>query len=181
MINFIRLFFVAVATMLLTACQTMPNPTLSDVLKAQGYVAVPLRKLSTGHESIAVTINGREGLFVLDSGAGASVVHTAFATSFDLNKAVGASTNGTGAGGQIQLQRFSVLTFSLSGTSLPLTSILVTNIKSVVDSLRNAAGVDVQGVIGQDILTKFSGVIDIRAQVLYIRTEPAKSKPATET
>jgi hypothetical protein len=171
-----RGLLLAAAVLSVAACTAMNNgSSLKEHLEAQGYSAIPLRKLSTGHESVVVSLNGREGLFVLDSGAGGSVVHSTFASSFGLQVPTGPSTSGTGAGGQITLQTYKVSSFSLSGTIIPLNEIMVTSIQPVVDALKNAAGVDIQGVIGQDLLTKFSGIIDVRGQMLYIRAEPTKA------
>jgi Aspartyl protease len=173
-----RVMLISAATAVLSGCTTTQHTSLQEVLSQEGYIAVPMRKLATGHETISVVLNGKEGLFVLDSGAGASVVHTDYAMRFGLNVASGLSKDGTGAGGKIQLQNYPVSLFLLSGTTLPVKSIYLTSIKPVVDALKNAAGIDIHGIIGQDILTTFSGIIDIRSQVLYLRIVPAKASPA---
>ena len=165
--NYIRLA-VAAAAITIQGCSSTGPFSLQETLEAQGYVVIPLRKLPTGHEVVSVTINGSEGLFVLDSGAGASVVHSEYAASFGLTKPVGSGREGTGAGGAIRLNTFAVSAFALNGVPLPVSSVMVTNIGSVVSALKAAAGVDVKGVIGQDVLTKHSGIIDVRGQKLFL-------------
>jgi predicted aspartyl protease len=156
-------------------------PTLAHTLHAQGYVALPLRKLATGHETLSVNLNGQPGVFVVDSGAGGSVVHSDHATRFLLTDSVGPTRQGTGAGGNIALGQYAVRSFAIGdasqATPLPVSSILVTNIKTVVDALKAATGAEIVGVIGQDILTEFAAVIDVRGQTLYLKTQPAPIRP----
>jgi Aspartyl protease len=159
------------ACVLIAGCTTTPPASLADVLRSQGYVAIALKKLPTGHETVVVSINGKDGLFVLDSGAGASVVHTDAAASFNLLESNGPAKQGTGAGGKIQLNTFAVASFAINKTALPVTAILVTNINHVVDSLKTAAGVDISGVIGQDVLTTYAGIIDVRGKTLYLKLQ----------
>lgn len=146
---------------------TNPEFSLEQTLLANGYQVVTLTKLRTGHETIEVTLNGVRGIFVLDSGAGASVVHSANREKFGLAE-TGASVTGTGAGGQISLQTVPIQSLSLGAVAVPQPEISVTDLGYVVTALQQAAGVTIDGVIGQDILTRDGGIIDVRSQRLFL-------------
>ena len=144
-----------------------PEFSLEQTLLANGYKVVALTKLRTGHETIEVTLNGVRGNFVLDSGAGASVVHSANRNKFGLTE-TGASITGTGAGGQISLQTVPIRSLSLGTVAVPQPEISVTDLGYVVTAIQRAAGVTIDGVIGQDILTRDGGIIDVRSQRLFL-------------
>jgi hypothetical protein len=87
----------------------------------------------------------------------------------DLLDSTGPAKQRTGAGGKIQLNTFAVASLAINKTALPMTSIMVTDIKPVVEALKTAAGVDVSGVIGQDVLTTHADIIDVRARRCFLR------------
>lgn len=148
-----------------------PSPSVEQHLLANGYRPVVLTKLRTGHETVQVTLNGVTGTFVLDSGAGGSVVHLASRDKFGLPEQ-GNSVGGTGAGGRITLVDVPIQTLLLGDVAVPQTRIAVTDLSSVVNALQAATGVTIDGVIGQDILTRDGGIIDVRAQRLYLQIDP---------
>lgn len=80
-----------------------PEPDeVGRFLASQGFTVLKLTKLSTGHEIIDVKINGQAGTFVLDSGAGATVVRHDRLAKFGLAAATG-EQQGAGAGGAIAI------------------------------------------------------------------------------
>ncbi|WP_341710914.1 retropepsin-like aspartic protease [Erythrobacter sp.] len=146
---------------------------IGTFLTKQGYQAVQLTKVSSGHELIEVAINGRTGLFVLDSGASGTVIHTASLHKYlDDTGANAAVRNGFGAGGEVQISRHAIDSFEINGVPYQLTSIASIDLRHVVDGLQARAGVTVDGVIGQDLLTSFNGIIDVSKSRLYL--EPMK-------
>jgi hypothetical protein len=46
-----------------------PIPGLADLLKKQGYVAVPLKRLCSGHLGVHVQVRGKKLFLMLDTGA----------------------------------------------------------------------------------------------------------------
>lgn len=162
------------ATLLLAGCATLPKPaefSLVETLSAQGYAAIPLRKLATGHESVVVSVNGREGLFILDSGAGATVVDQRWSEHFALDSDEASDTiSAAGAGGQFGLSRVPVESFSLAGQSFDLDALYVGDISHAMGPLRDATQLDLHGIIGQDILTSHDAIIDVGQQRLFLKT-----------
>src|SRR5688572_288790 len=72
--------------------------SLADFLAAHHYRQSSLRKLVTGHLVTEVFINDVPGLFILDSGAGATVVDEKWIELFRL-RAIVDTVTGAGAGG----------------------------------------------------------------------------------
>ena len=59
--------------------------TVDHALCLLGFTAIPLRSArTTGHHLVSASINGREGVFVLDTGANVSVIDSDHAGQFGL-------------------------------------------------------------------------------------------------
>lgn len=138
-------------------------------LANHGFSAIPLTKLRSSHESVKVEINGVTGLFILDSGAGASVINNSSLAKFNLSNPAGPQQNATGAGGTFAINQYQVQSFAIESIRLPVTEVRSANLDGVVGALRAANNVEVDGVIGQDILTQFQGIIDVGGQRLFVR------------
>lgn len=142
---------------------------LAGYLGQHGYVPIQMTKLSTGHETVTVTINGVEGQFVVDSGAGGTVIHSARLGKFSLQAPEGDGEVSSGAGGQTTVHRLPIQSFAIAGVTLDVEEVRTLDLTSVVDRLKSIAGADIDGVVGQDVLTRFSGVLDVGNQTLFLR------------
>ena len=168
-----RLVICLSVALLATATATAPaarRQSLARFMSISGYAAIPLTKLPTGHETVVVALNGVASTFVLDSGAGATVLHRTSLAKFGLADGDRMrSSTGVGAGGAIGIDTYAVTSLSISGRQVPLAAIRVADLTAVVGALKAAAGVEVDGVIGQDVLTRWDGVIDVAHSTLYLR------------
>lgn len=150
---------------------------LAGYLTQHGYVPIKMTKLSTGHETVMVTINGVQGQFVVDSGAGGTVVHSGRLKKFSLHAPQGEGEASSGAGGGFTAFRASVQSFDIEGVTLDIDQVRTLDLGAVIDQLKLAAGADIDGVVGQDVLTRFAGVLDVGAQTLFLRpTEQAAGR-----
>ena len=74
---------------------------LHAFLFGKGYHAIPFFQNAVGHLLVEVTINGVTGIFILDTGAGSTIVDTKQAERLKLRLQRNNSTHsGAGAGGQ---------------------------------------------------------------------------------
>lgn len=147
-----------------------PGPApVRAFLEQQGYTTFKLTKLPTGHETIEGTINGVAGVFVLDSGASATVLHKDKLAKFQVAAASGNQGSGAGAGSALAIGAHPVTGFTLAGKPVPLATIYSTDLANVVGSLKAAAGVEVDGVVGQDVLSGFGAIINIGTSELYLK------------
>ena len=142
-----------------------------ELLEQQGFTAFKLTKLPTGHETVEATINGRSGIFVLDSGAGRTVVRHDRLAKFGL-AAADSAEEGAGAGGSIAITSHAVESFVLDKQVVPLKQVFGTNLDSGATRLKGATGVEIDGVIGQDVLSGYAGIINIGASELYLKLPP---------
>ena len=142
--------------------------SLGSWLGAQGYAAVPLRRLASGHQIAAVELNGRSANFIVDSGAGGTVVDRGQLNRFGIPGSIREGT-GIGAGGSILVSLHPVKSFRIGGRALPMSQIVSTDLGYIIAGLNIGNGTQVSGVLGQDVLTRYSGVIDVKGQVLYLK------------
>lgn len=166
--------FLASALAVLTLAPTSPGaartapPTLAQWAKSQGYVAVPLRRIASNHQVVEVTINGKPALFLLDSGAAGTVIDRGQLGAFEIGPAL-RSGDGVGAGGSIRVSLHPLRSFRIGGHSAPLTKIVSTDLSGVIAGLRAVGEARVTGVVGQDVLTRFFGLIDVGGGKLYLK------------
>lgn len=146
------------------------NKDLGSFLKTKGYSAIDLKKIDTGHETLTVTINGKTGTFILDSGAGATILHADNIAKFDIDESKQqGSESGVGAGGDIDIGVYPIDSFKLNGVEFVLPEINVTDLEYVVDAVAEVTGDIIDGVVGQDILTAHEGIIDVANSKLYLK------------
>ena len=143
-------------------------PTLGQWLVGQRYVAIPLQRLPTAHQLVRVAINGRPALFVLDSGAAGTVIDSNQLDRFGIGGSVLNGT-GVGAGGAIKVSLHNVATFSIGGHRIPLGKIVSTDLTGVIAGFGKVPDGSISGVVGQDVLTRFGGVIDVKGNALYLK------------
>ena len=138
---------------------------LGQLLTGQRYDAIPMRRLASNHQVVSVSVNGRQALFLVDSGAAGTVIDRNQLGRFGIGGSL-REGSGIGAGGAIRVSLHRLDSFRIGGQSVPLGQIVSTDLSGVIAGLR--AG-DVAGVLGQDVLTRHSGVIDVRGGILYLK------------
>jgi Aspartyl protease len=143
--------------------------SLEKFLISDGYVKLQLMKSNTGHLALTALINGIEGYFILDTGAGGTVIDEKQSKRLKMhleeNSITGAGAGGTGLkvwssrGNKIALQDFHIDDFDLSAMDL----------KHVNEALSGLGEKVPDGVIGADILNKGNAIIDYPKKVLYLK------------
>ena len=142
--------------------------SVADALCGMGFSAIPLRALASGHHVADVTLNGTPATFVVDTGAGGTVLHAPYAATF-LGKAT-ATPRGQaiGAGGTTAVSGYPVAELTIGGTATDLRQIFAIDLTSVVKALEPIAGRPIHGVIGQDVMRAQHAIVDVRQSVLYL-------------
>jgi predicted aspartyl protease len=142
---------------------------LKQFLTGKDYRAVKLSKSKSGHLYLDVKINKTKGLFILDTGAGATIIDISKKVRFSLYGEAG-KRNASGAGGggiyievakdcQVQLGKY-----DCTGVTLNLM-----DLSHVNNALLNENSPQADGIIGSDILFKASGIIDYKNLSLYLK------------
>lgn len=157
------------------ACQyAYPQQEKSDselgiFLKERNYVAIQLDKLLTGHLYLTAEVNDTTALFILDTGAGATVMEEKRESKFNLttssteNEAVGAG------GSNLALKEASIQNFKIGNYVLHDFGVYLMNLDHINNAFKQDGLTEIDGVIGADILTKGKAVIDYEHLILYLK------------
>jgi hypothetical protein len=106
------------------------------------------------HLFIPVVVNGREDLWVLDTGAGMSVLNKAFAEELGLE--LEGSMKGVGAGGTVDVTFAKLPPFGLQGISFKGQTVAVID----MNELLRRVGIKAVGILGFDFLSRFVTKVD---------------------
>ena len=144
--------------------------TVDHALCLLGFTAIPLREArSTGHHLVTATVNGRQGVFVLDTGANLSVIDSDHVAHFGLAEARGRPGGATGLGGSNSARQVPIDSLAFGPVKLRQRRMVVTDLGSIGDALAPLApGGAVHGLIGQDVLKEHRAVIDVERPLLYL-------------
>ncbi len=147
---------------------------IHEFLVQKGYDPIPIQQNASGHLLITVLVNGIPGLFILDTGAGGSVIDFIQVDPLLLTLENESRTfSGAGAGGQglevipskgnkVEIGNYLLSDFTLSVMSLE-------HVNKALSQL--GAHEVIFGVIGVDILKPAKAIIDYDNMMLYLRHE----------
>ncbi len=148
--------------------QASPS-AMHALLRDQGYVGVPTRRLRSGHYQAMVRADGQQLLLIIDSGASTSVLDNASAVRLGLRlRRSRARISGLGAPSQRALSA-TLADVRIGALRLDSLAVMVLDLSHVNQSLRDE-GIDLaDGVIGADLLAQRRAVFDFTSGVLYLR------------
>jgi len=147
---------------------------LDATLRAGGYVAVPMTRHGDAHLAIELHVNGVRGRFIVDTGAGRTVIDRAAQSRFADGRDVVAGGVATGAGGSglaIAALPDSQLRIGAYRDDAFTAHFLALDHVNAAFSQRGEAAVD--GVVGADVLVRGAAVIDYPNLRLYLRNPDA--------
>lgn len=142
-----------------------------EYLRSKGYVAVQLRQNVPGQLLIDARINGVPGLYILDTGAGQTVIDSSRVEELRLNLSLDeVELTGGGVGGHgIENVPSYGNTIELDGFSLSDFPVAVMSLSTAWESLAAAGANDVLfGIIGVDLLKRGKGVIDFGEMRVFL-------------
>lgn len=148
----------------------METNDIKTLLSQKGYHAIPIRENAAGLLLISAKVNGIEGLFIIDTGAGVSVIDSYQADQFRLTLQTENTTfTGAGAGGQ------GLEVIPSAGNSIEIGNHVVADFtfsvmcfKHVSQALTQAGCEEFAGVIGVDILKPGNAIINYNTLTLYL-------------
>lgn len=160
-------------TAAVSAPQTQTSALSQDigsVLRAQGFIAVPLRRVGAGLDTLKLDINGVKGTFLLDTGASNSVIDKRAVTRFNISPLdLRGSEVAIGAGGEVSLSSYKITGLTLQNQTFPFSRISATDLSHVVNTFAKDTSITLHGIIGQDVMIAFDAVIDTEKRTLYLR------------
>ncbi|WP_111307730.1 retropepsin-like aspartic protease [Confluentibacter sediminis] len=143
--------------------------TLQQFLIAKGYIKVKLHLTKTNHFEVKATINGRKGLFILDTGASSSCVGFEAIETFKLH-VEDSEIKAAGAGAVNMDTKMSIKNkVKIGKWRSNKTALILFNLTHVNTALTNHKSKPVDGIIGADILKKGKAIIDYEKKHLYLK------------
>jgi predicted aspartyl protease len=124
-----------------------------EMTDADSAADIPL-ELVRNLALLPVRVNGRTGSFLLDTGAGATVIDASFAESLDLS--VRGVLEARGAGGSEPGSFVNVESLRLPGVVLRGQTLVALSL----DAISKALGRSISGILGYDFLSRFAVEID---------------------
>jgi hypothetical protein len=145
---------------------------LSQFLTSMGYIAIPFRQNAAGQLLVNARINDVDGVYILDTGAGKTVVDTRQQATLklQLNHDEAALTGGgVGAHSLENIpsynNRLEMEHFKIDGLA-----VAVMSLETAWESLaRVGAHEELFGIIGVDILKTGHAILDFGAMTLYLK------------
>ena len=145
------------------------SSAINSVLRDQGYVGIPTRRLKSGHYQAMAQVDGQRLSLIIDSGASTSILDNATAVRLDLPLRR-SSTRVSGLGASAQRALSATLDdVRLGGLRLDSLAVMVLDLSHVNQSLRDEGIELADGVIGADLLAERKAVFDFTSGVLYLR------------
>jgi hypothetical protein len=132
-----------------------PEDSKKDYEFVSGHSAedIPF-SLIGNHLYIPVKINGKERLWILDTGAGMSVIQAGFAKELGLE--LKGNLTGRGAGGNVEASFTELPPFSLKGIRFDRQVVAVIDMHELISRV----GLDFAGILGFDFLSRFVTKVD---------------------
>ena len=173
----------AAASLLLSALMTgaaAASPAPASDFCRPGFTTIRMIPLASGHHAVSVMLNGKPGLFLVDTGAGKTIVHTPSMTGFAMRPAatIGVAAN---ASGSVPFVAVNVSGFTVGGTPTRLSRIYAMDLSYLVDAVNAASAQPIQGLVGQDVLRDQKPVIDVDQSLLHLANPDPGAGMACET
>lgn len=142
---------------------------LEQSLLQNGYISIPLERLVSGHLVMPMTLNHLEGRFILDTGAGGTVIEAKRQAYFSMEAEFTEETaTGAGATGlHMQLSKSNIL--QLERLELADHELTLMNLDHVNQAFAALDITAVDGVVGADILEALHAIIDYANLTLYLK------------
>lgn len=168
----------APAALLAAGALALPQPAESTPACRPGFAPIKMTALASGHHSVSVMLNGRPAAFLVDTGAGATIIHTPYLERFALSRGAGAgvATNPTG---KLRFDPVAVKGFAVGGTRTRLNKIYAMDISYLVDAVSAASPERIEGLVGQDVLRDQKAIVDLDKSILYLADPDATCPDST--
>jgi len=137
-------------------------------LRTRQFVLIPIVREKSHHITVVARLAGRPARFIIDTGAGGTVLDSNAVSRYKL-KLSSASRKGGGVGSAAMRMNY-VAKHDLSLLDLDLsdTRLLTLNLTHVNAGLKTAKVVPVVGVLGADVLWRRHAVIDYHRGLLLL-------------
>jgi len=150
---------------------------LNQYLSSIAYIAVPLSRAPSGHLLLDVMVNGIDTRLILDTGASGTVFEITRNEKFNLELTL-SEERATGIGGDVELNTAIVNNLIISDFVMNDVKVGFIDLRHVVSTFA-MMGVEIDGVIGADVLIRGEAIMDYTNLIMYLRQHtPRRSNPS---
>ena len=130
-------------------------------------ISIKCFDLKNKHLVCNISINGVEGIFLIDSGASNSCIDKRNEKKYKLEK-FKKSYSASGAGnGKFDVYKSKQAKISHKSKLICNLNFLLIDMESINNALNESDNIKINGIIGADLLTKKKGTIDYKNETLY--------------
>ena len=141
---------------------------LKNILKTKGYTSIRLKKTKSQHLVALLEVNNTEGLFLIDTGASSSCVHSILEEKFHL-RSKGDSFDAAGANkGKMRAFLTRKATLKLGHHDVGKLAFVLLDLSYINETLISQGTLPIEGILGADFLKKKKVSIDYRTQKLWL-------------
>lgn len=133
-----------------------------------GFAGVPLTELSTGHHLVTLELNGRDAVFILDTGANATVLHAPHAARYGVGEGSVLPGVAVGLGGSMRARQAAIESMTIGGVPIRRDKIMLSDLAQIEQVLGRLSGRTISGIVGQDVMKEHRAVIDVAKPLLYL-------------
>lgn len=146
---------------------------LNQYLSSQGYIAVPICQNVTGQLLINARINDVDGIYILDTGAGTSVIDLSRIETLKLklnHDEAEFSGGGVGGHGLENIPSYNNK-IEIKNFQLDNLAVAVMSLESAWTSLAAAgAHEELYGILGVDVLRAGNAILEFSTMTLYLKS-----------
>ncbi len=143
---------------------------LKKFLKSQNYKSVALTTIPSGHHMLRAKLNGQKGYFILDTGASNTCLDEAKSKKFKL-KTKHTKHKATGAGiANIDIRLSKKNKLKIGQWQQKKMTLVVMDLSHINQAL-SVFDIEVDGIIGSDILHHAKGIIQYEKELLFLKLE----------
>ena len=144
---------------------------LNRFLIKKNYIAIKLKYTKTNHYQIKAKINGKKGVFILDTGASNTCIGSEFVDKFKLItsqtelKAIGAGST------DITTEISDNNIIKMGKWKKRNNSLVIIDVSHINAALVSHNSKPIDGIIGADILKKGKAIVAYSSNLLYLKKE----------
>ena len=134
------------------------------------FILIPIIREKSHHITVAALLSGRPARFIVDTGAGGTILDSEAVSRYEL-KLSSASRKGGGVGSAaMRMNYVATHNLTLFGLDLSSTKLLTLDLSHVNAGLKKAKVEPVVGVLGADMLWRHHAVIDYNRGLMLLST-----------
>ncbi len=150
--------------------QQIDQVRLTDFLANRGFTKIKLFKEKTGHTTLNASINGKVGRFILDTGAGATIIGEDVVSKFNVFNQKNGKDAQIADGTCMPMQKSEGNSLELGHFNRKDHTIMIMDISQINSGLVNGGVVEIDGILGADILSTGKAVLDYHEMALYLKS-----------